>query len=144
LQEPGSGDHNSGSQRWADKVGRPCRESASRHFEIPESRRDYTHAEPGSHTAGLRQVMLTGTYKHVVNTQLFQCRFLRLKIRDKVFSPVLLTPLNSLSPVLLTPLINIHSRISPRIFEKIQNGQNEYLGAWGTLIHESSRFLPFK
>jgi hypothetical protein len=32
-----------------------------------------------------------------------------------------LTPLNSLLPVSLTPLINNNSRISPRIFEKIQN-----------------------
>ena len=29
-----------------------------------------------------------------------------------------------LSPVSLTPLINIHSRICPRIFEKIRNGPN--------------------
>ena len=37
------------------------------------------------------------------------------------FSPVSLTPLNSFSPVSFTPAINIKSRISPRIFEKIQN-----------------------
>jgi hypothetical protein len=49
---------------------------------------------------------------------------------------VSLTPLNSFSPVLLTPVININSRISPRIFEKIQTAPMEYLGAWGTLIHE--------
>ncbi len=42
--------------------------------------------------------------------------------------------LNSLSPVSLTPVININSRISPRIFEKIQKG----LGAWGTLIYEKN------
>jgi hypothetical protein len=30
-----------------------------------------------------------------------------------------LTPLNSFSPVSLTPVININSRISPRILEKI-------------------------
>jgi hypothetical protein len=66
-----SGDHNSSGQRWADQVGWPFRESASRHFEIGNSRRDYAHAEPGSRTPGLRQVMLTGTYKHVVNTHSF-------------------------------------------------------------------------
>ena len=47
------------------------------------------------------------------------------------FSPVSLTPLNSLSPVSTTPAINIHSRISPRIFEKIQNGPNGILGGLG-------------
>jgi hypothetical protein len=30
--------------------------------------------------------------------------------------------------VSLTPVININSRISPRIFEKIQNGPNGILG----------------
>ncbi len=54
------------------------------------------------------------------------------------FSTVSLTPLNSFSPVSFTPAINIYSRISPRIFEKIQNGPNEYLWAWGTLIHEKN------
>jgi hypothetical protein len=49
-----------------------------------------------------------------------------------------LAPLKSLSPVLLTPAINIHSRISPRIFEKFKTGPMEYLGAWGTLIHEKT------
>ncbi len=47
------------------------------------------------------------------------------------FSPVSLTPLNSFSPVSLTPVININSRISPRIFEKIQNGPNGILGGLG-------------
>ncbi len=47
------------------------------------------------------------------------------------FSPVSLTPLNSLSLVSLTTAINIHSRISPRIFEKIQNGPNGILGGLG-------------
>jgi hypothetical protein len=47
------------------------------------------------------------------------------------FSPVLLTPLNSLSPVSTTPAINIRSRISPRIFEKIQNGPSGILGGLG-------------
>ncbi len=47
------------------------------------------------------------------------------------FSPVSLTPLNSLSPVSTTPAINIHSQLSPRIFEKIQNGPNRILGGLG-------------
>jgi hypothetical protein len=42
-----------------------------------------------------------------------------------------LTLLNSLSPVLLTPAINIHSRISPQIFEKIQNSPNGIPGGPG-------------
>jgi hypothetical protein len=54
------------------------------------------------------------------------------------FSPVSLTPLNSLSAVSLTPAINIHSQISPRIFKKIKTAPMEYLGAWGTLIHEKT------
>ncbi len=37
-------------------------------------------------------------------------------------SPVFLTPLNNLSLVSLTPVINIHSRISSRIFKKTRNG----------------------
>jgi hypothetical protein len=41
---------------------------------------------------------------------------------------VSLTPLNSLSPSSFTPAINIHSGISPRIIEKIQNGPNGILG----------------
>ncbi len=80
-----------------------------------------------------------------------------LKIRDKDLSPVSLTPaikflpvlmtlLNSLSPVPLTPVINIHSRISPRIFKKFKMAPTEYLGALGALIHEKtwSRKSPCK
>jgi hypothetical protein len=52
-------------------------------------------------------------------------------------SPVSLTPVNSLSPVLLTPVINIHSRISPRIFrKKFETAPMEYLRARGTMIYE--------
>ncbi len=44
-----------------------------------------------------------------------------------------------------TLAININSQISPPIFEKIQNGPNEYLWAWGTLIHEKNlSSTPFK
>jgi hypothetical protein len=46
-------------------------------------------------------------------------------------APVSLTPPNSLSPVSLTPVINFNSRISPRKFEKIQNGSNGILGGPG-------------
>ncbi len=50
--------------------------------------------------------------------------------------PVSLTPAINFSPVSLTLLnsleqINIHSRISHRIFEKIQNGPNGILGGLG-------------
>jgi hypothetical protein len=45
----------------------------------------------------------------------------------KNLSPVSLTPPNSLSPVSLTLLINIHSRFSQRIFEKIRNDPNGLL-----------------
>jgi hypothetical protein len=51
----------------------------------------------------------------------------------KNLSLVMLTPPNSLSPVSLAPLINIHSRLSRRIFEMILM---DYSGARGTLIHE--------
>ncbi len=46
----------------------------------------------------------------------------------RINCPVSLTLLNSLSPVSLTPLINIHSRISLQIFQKIQNGPIGVLG----------------
>jgi hypothetical protein len=49
----------------------------------------------------------------------------------KNLSPVSLTPLNSFSPVSFTPAININSRISPRIFEKIQNGHSGILMGLG-------------
>ncbi len=42
------------------------------------------------------------------------------------------------SPVSLAPLINIHSRISPRIFKKIWNGPNGILRGPGTLIYEKN------
>ncbi len=52
-------------------------------------------------------------------------------------SAVSLTPPNSLSSVLLSPLINIHSRLSPRIFEKTLKRPNMgYPGARGTLVNE--------
>ncbi len=40
--------------------------------------------------------------------------------------------------VSLTPVTNIHSRISPRIFEKNRNGPKGILGAWETMIHEKN------
>jgi len=54
---------------------------------------------------------------------------------------VLLIPVNSLLPVLLTPVINIHSRISPRILEKIEMAPMEYSLSRGTLIHEKKNFM---
>ncbi len=76
----------------------------------------------------------------------YQQHWRSLKIRGKDYlpvstinlSPVSLTPVNSLSPVSLTLVINIHSRMSPRIFKKNQNGPMEYLGARGAMIHEKN------
>jgi hypothetical protein len=45
---------------------------------------------------------------------------------DKFFAGVVDT-----AEQFMTPAINIHSRISPRIFEKIQNGPNGILGGQG-------------
>jgi hypothetical protein len=42
-----------------------------------------------------------------------------------------------LPPVSLTPVANLELRISPRIFEKIQNDPNS--GAWGKLIHKKNQ-----
>ncbi len=42
------------------------------------------------------------------------------------------------SVAVLTSVINIHLRRSPRIFEKFKTAPTEYLGAWGTLIHEKN------
>ncbi len=59
-------------------------------------------------------------------------------------------PLNSLSLVLLTPVINIHSRLSLRIFEKILNGPNGIPGglgdtdSWKNLKSKISCQTPFK
>ncbi len=38
--------------------------------------------------------------------------------------PVSLTSVANLPPVSLTPVVHLHLRISPRIFEKIQNDPN--------------------
>jgi hypothetical protein len=54
----------------------------------------------------------------------------------KKFKKILSQNCSLFLPVSLTPLINIQSRISPRIFEKIRNGPNGILGARGTLIYE--------
>ena len=43
--------------------------------------------------------------------------------------PVSLTPVATLPPVSLIPVVHLYLRISPRIFEKIQNGPNGIL--WG-------------
>jgi hypothetical protein len=55
------------------------------------------------------------------------------------------TPAASLPPVSLIPVANLPPvahldlRISPQIFEKIQNGPNGILWARGKLIHEKTR-----
>jgi hypothetical protein len=41
-----------------------------------------------------------------------------------------------LSPMSLTPLINIHSQLSPRIFEKNRNDPNGILRGRRTLLYE--------
>ncbi len=59
--------------------------------------------------------------------------------------PVSLTPLNSFSPVSFTPAINSNSQISPRIFEKIQNGPNGILMGLGDTWARKSRVrLPLR
>ena len=45
--------------------------------------------------------------------------------------PVSLTPVANLPPVSLIPVVHLGLRISPRIFEKIQNGPNAILWGWG-------------
>ncbi len=47
------------------------------------------------------------------------------------FPPVLLTPVANLPPVSLTPVVHIDLRISPRIFEKIQNDPNDIFRGLG-------------
>ncbi len=53
--------------------------------------------------------------------------------------PVSLTPVANLPPVSLIPVVHLGLRISPRIFEKIQNGPNVILWGGGKLIHEKNR-----
>ncbi len=43
------------------------------------------------------------------------------------------------APVSLLPVVHLDLRISPRIFEKIQNGLNGILWGWGELIHEKTK-----
>ncbi len=45
--------------------------------------------------------------------------------------PVSLIPVANLPPVSLTPVVHLGLRISPQIFEKIQNGPNVILWGWG-------------
>ncbi len=45
--------------------------------------------------------------------------------------PVSLTPLANLPPVSLIPVVYLDLRISPRKFEKIQNGPNVITWGWG-------------
>jgi hypothetical protein len=45
--------------------------------------------------------------------------------------PVSLTPVANLPPVSLIPVVHLGLRISPQIFEKIQNGPNVILWGWG-------------
>jgi hypothetical protein len=43
-----------------------------------------------------------------------------------------------LPPVSTTPVVHLKLRISPQIFEKIQNGPFGILWGWGNLIHEKN------
>jgi hypothetical protein len=45
--------------------------------------------------------------------------------------PVSLTPVANLPPVSLIPVVHLDLRISPRLFEKIENGPNLILWGWG-------------
>jgi hypothetical protein len=45
--------------------------------------------------------------------------------------PVSLIPVANLPPVLLIPVVHLDLRLSPRIFEKIQNDYNGILWGWG-------------
>jgi hypothetical protein len=94
---------------------------------------------------GVGKLILAGLY-------IRRCRWHRRT------SAVSLTPVNSFSAVSLTPAINFrpsgyfwpvstgvvytgdkhNSRISPRIFENIQNGPNGILMGLGALIHEKN------
>jgi hypothetical protein len=53
--------------------------------------------------------------------------------------PVLLTPVANLPPVSTIPVVHLDLRVSPRIFEKIQNGLNGILWGGGKLIHEKNQ-----
>jgi hypothetical protein len=44
---------------------------------------------------------------------------------------VSLTPVANLPPVSLIPVVHLDLRLSPRIFEKIENGPNAILWGWG-------------
>ncbi len=53
--------------------------------------------------------------------------------------PVSLTPMANLPPVSLIPVVHLGLRISPRIFEKIQNGPNVILWGWGETDSSKNR-----
>ncbi len=48
-----------------------------------------------------------------------------------ILPPVSLTPVANLPPVSLTPVVHLDLRISPRIFEKIQNDPNVIIRGLG-------------
>jgi hypothetical protein len=56
----------------------------------------------------------------------------------KKYEKIISQNFSLLSPVSLTPLINIHSQISPRIFEKFEMVLMGYSGVRGKLIYEKT------
>ncbi len=58
---------------------------------------------------------------------------------NKIIKTFLLEGFFHLPPVSLTPVANLKLRISPRIFEKIRNGPNGIIEAWGKLIQEKNQ-----
>ncbi len=79
----------------------------------------------------------------------FRCKVHLIKLWTKYLKKCYLKIFLFFSPVSLTLLINIHSRISPRIFEKIQNGPNGILRGprdtdlWKNLKAKISCQTPF-
>jgi hypothetical protein len=82
-------------------------------------------------------------------------RLLKVKLKAKIYiyviSPTQMCPNKMIQMFLIedffhlplvstTPVVHLEPRISPGIFEKIQNGRNGiYSGAWGKLIHEKTK-----
>jgi hypothetical protein len=53
--------------------------------------------------------------------------------------PVSLTPVANLPPLSLIPVVHLDLRLSPRIFEKIEQVLTEYSGTGGKLIREKNQ-----
>ncbi len=66
-----------------------------------------------------------------IKQKFYRCKVHPPKLLTKYLKKIMSQTFCLLSPVSLTPLININSRISPRIFEKIWNGHNGILRGVG-------------